>query len=314
MICVGGGGWTVDLKEWDGTVWISIPTAASLPARPNVLRAYTYHALQYDHRSGKLVLFGRTERLNAGNLVAVEPLSWEWDVLSGWVALPPSGTVGSYSRMWFDDCRGQLMRQDYAYLGATSTVSVRGSTGLWQSVAVSGAPSLGGFIGNRGGYDPVRSRFYSLFAGGSGYFTDLHPADYDTHATGCAAPTSPTLRLSKTWTRPWLGGTLSVDVNPCPQSFAVLATGFSDQQYGGATLPYDLTASGMPGCQLRIAPEHLLPAYGAAGTVTFTLPIPNAPVLVGTSFWQQAFVMAPGTNAAGVLLSNSMRGRIGKSH
>ena len=40
----------------------------------------------------------------------------------------------------------------------------------------------------------------------------------------------------------------------------------------------------------------------------------NDPSLVGVAFWQQAFALAPGVNPAGALLSDSMRGRIGKSH
>lgn len=307
-----GGTTGISLSEWDGSTWSVIPTTNAPPVRPSVFGWYSYHALAFDGRSGKLILFGRTEYLNAGNIVARLPLSWEWDEASGWTALGLGNATGAQTKMWFDEHRGQVMRHESFTAAPFSTISVRNAGGTWSSVAYT--PNPGAAFSGRGGYDPVRGRFYDGFSGSAYYFTDLHPADYSVHAIGCSATMTPRIRLTKTWTRPWIGDTLSVDVNPCPQSFAVLATGFSDQASGATPLPIDLAGLGMPGCQLRVALDHLSVGTGAAGTVSFQIPVPNDPSLVGVAFWQQAFALAPGVNPAGALLSDSMRGRIGKSH
>jgi len=122
------------------------------------------------------------------------------------------------------------------------------------------------------------------------------------------------LGLTEPWTRPWSGETLSVDATSLPLSIAVLATGFSDQTYSGTPLPLSLAPFGMPQCYLRVAPDVTQWAAGTGGTATFQILIPSTPALVGLAFWQQAFALAPGANPAGLLVSDSMSGTVGRSH
>lgn len=79
------------------------------------------------------------------------------------------------------------------------------------------------------------------------------------------------------------------------------------------TLPLSLAAFGMPGCELLHSGELLfLPgAPTANGTVTWSLTVPNAAMLVGLSFWLQASAPAPGQNPAGLIFSNGIAVRLG---
>jgi hypothetical protein len=146
-----------------------------------------------------------------------------------------------------------------------------------------------------------------------GWIEDQLPAPYEPVNRSCPASSSPPeLDLTQPWTRPWLGDTLSVTARSLPLSVGLLVMGFSDQQFGGNTLPYPLDVHGMPNCFLSVAPDATLLAVGSGGAATFALAIPNLPPLLGTQFWQQVFAPAPGANAAGMLASGSHRGRVGQ--
>ncbi len=300
-------GWSAELREWDGSGWITRANSG-IAARPSPFGQYTYHAMEYDPVRRRLVLFGRTERLNSGSIVASLPLTWEWDRQAGWLQYAASGVIAG-TTMWFDTHRGRMMRHD---LSATlNAVSLRDPNGTWQPVPAIGLtyPPFGGYS-----YDSKRNRLYKNWNGG-GYLTSTHPAEYEQHGSGCAAPGSPKLGLSQPWSRAWAGHSLSVTVMPnvaAVHAVAVLATGLSDTAWGSTPLPLALDAFGMPGCTLRVAPEALDFGAGGNGGITFQLAVPANPALHGTTFWQQAFVLDPFANAAGLRASNSMRATVGQ--
>ncbi len=301
----------IELVEWDGSTWSVIPTTGAPPTQLSAFWLYLYGPMAYDRRRQKLVLHGRTQISSAWTSSSYSDPTWEWDEAGGWVQTSTgAATAGVMEWLWFDDQRGRIMR--YSQSSGTWTLASMRDDGSWAPIGIS---SLGGgltFLSTQS-YDPVRQRVYGWNSTTQGYLTDVHPAEYVRHGTGCASPLAPRLELVAPWTRAWRGQDLSVTVNPAPQSFAVLATGFSDQTYGTVTLPMALASAGMPGCELRVAPEHLQLGFGASGTVRFDLPVPDLPALVGVEFWQQAFTIAIGSNLAGVLLSDSKRGRIGKA-
>jgi hypothetical protein len=249
-------------------------------------------------------------------LIGREAKTWEWDETNGWIEFPASGGIGQLSTMWFDRQRGHMVRYDFDSTGAEWVRIWTGNPPTADVQTWKPVPYVPGAISPvllLPCYDSVRNRVYTYQTFGSAlaWLTDVHPATYEPHGDGCASPSTPTLALSEPWTRAWLGGTLEVTVKG---AIAALATGFTDQSFGAVPLPLDLTPFGMPQCQLRVAPEFVQLGITAGHGVPFPLPIPNVPSLIGTEFWQQAFVLAPGANAAGLLASNSMHGRIGKSH
>ncbi len=300
-------GMTAELREWDGSGWTTRANSA-IAARPSPFGQYTYHAMEYDPLRQRLVLFGRTQRLNSGTIVATLPLTWEWDRQAGWVQYPASGVIGG-TMMWFDKHRGRMMRHDLS--GSLNAISLRDPNGTWQQVPATGLtyPPNYGYT-----YDSKRNRLYEPWGGG-GYLTSTHPAEYEQHGGGCATPAAPRLALSQPWSRAWAGQSLSVTVMPnvaAVHAVAVLATGLSDTAWGSAPLPLALDAFGMPGCTLRVAPDVLDLGTGGNGGITFQLAVPANPALHGAAFWQQAFVLDAFANAAGLRASNSMRATVGQ--
>ncbi|MEM7198849.1 MAG: SGNH/GDSL hydrolase family protein [Planctomycetota bacterium] len=140
-------------------------------------------------------------------------------------------------------------------------------------------------------------------------------AEYQSYGAGCGAisgtPGAPTLQ---TTAGPPITGTtfalqLDIGVTGLP-SAGLLGT--SDAAWRGLSLPLDLMPAGMPGCALLAAPDLAMPlgALGASGAV-WQLPIPDRAWAVGRAFYVQGLVLAPGTNPAGMLLSNAGAARIG---
>jgi hypothetical protein len=289
-----GGGVFPGFKEWDGVTWNLISTSGCRPGTQIV----------YDEKRDKIVLFG--DSIWSGAILSsLVSSSGEWDAQNGWVASPtgePLLTTDSWY-VWFDAWRGRVVR----YMNNPQRLYVRNDDGTWSLVAY--LPLWPG-IGASSGYDRKRNRVYIY---GYGYIESEFPAEYELHRPGCGQPNTPELGLNRPWTRPWIGDTLSVDVSPAPTGVAVLATGFSDQSFGGVTFPASLAPYGMPGCFAQSAPEYLQFAPAPSGLANFQIAVPDLVGLVGIPFWQQAYTFDPAANPAGILASNSMQGRIGKS-
>lgn len=76
--------------------------------------------------------------------------------------------------------------------------------------------------------------------------------------------------------------------------------------------PMNLTPFGMPNCSLYTSLDAAMFFTGANGQAKFLLPIPNAPALVGTHFYNQAMVFDPGAgNPLGAVMSDAAEGAIG---
>ncbi|MEO6595595.1 MAG: hypothetical protein ABIP94_12655 [Planctomycetota bacterium] len=96
-----------------------------------------------------------------------------------------------------------------------------------------------------------------------------------------------------------------------PPVFGVL--GFSNTQANGTPLPLSLGFLGMPGCQLLVSNDLVVPvtARPSPTTAAWTTPIPNLQGLLGLEFFQQLLVLDLGVNALGLTTSNASRATIG---
>ncbi|MBM4062805.1 MAG: hypothetical protein FJ265_17175 [Planctomycetes bacterium] len=123
---------------------------------------------------------------------------------------------------------------------------------------------------------------------------------------GCSgAGLSPVLRAV---TPPAIGTTFTMRVHGL--SAAASATfgvvGFAADQWLGAPLPQDLGALGMPNCTLLLAPAITRFLVRINTVAPWNEALPNDPGLVGTGFFAQSFVLAPGANPAGALATRAL--------
>ena len=105
---------------------------------------------------------------------------------------------------------------------------------------------------------------------------------------------------------PRLGQTLDLTVANLGTSPSVVGIlGFSIERFAGFDLPLDLSALGMPSCQLLVAADVGQPLSPSGGSATWRIPIPASAPLLGNRFYQQVFVVDPTANNLGAVLSNA---------
>jgi hypothetical protein len=112
---------------------------------------------------------------------------------------------------------------------------------------------------------------------------------------------------------PQIGDTFRVRLAQArPSSPAMLFLGFSDANWQGIPLPFELTPLGAPGCSLLTSIEHAQPvATNALGAASFSYALPNNIYLLGERFYNQYLVADRTVNALGVVMSNGGVGVFG---
>ena len=132
-----------------------------------------------------------------------------------------------------------------------------------------------------------------------------HTCTYVSFAPGCAG-SRPATRLIPRDT-PRIAKTLEVTLFDLPHDIAFLVFGW--QRLPG---PVDLGFLGMPGCNLHVSLDAIVPLVGQGQQAKWLLDIPNHPMWVGTRFYNQALVpdLAAG-NAFGAVVSDAAEAVIG---
>ncbi len=127
---------------------------------------------------------------------------------------------------------------------------------------------------------------------------------YVSLAPGCAG-SLPATRLIPRDT-PRIGKTLEVTLFDLPQNIAFLV-------FGWQRIPtVDLGFVGMPGCNLHISLDAIVPLVGTNQQAKWELPIPNSAIWVGTRFYNQALVLDPAAgNGFGAVVSDAAEAVIG---
>jgi hypothetical protein len=86
----------------------------------------------------------------------------------------------------------------------------------------------------------------------------------------------------------------------------LLLEGFSSTSLGGAVyLPLNLTAYGLAGCQLEIAPAASVFLFAVNGTASLSFTVPNATGLLGLPYFTQAITPDTGAPNGQVSMSNA---------
>ena len=199
-----------------------------------------------------------------------------WDGVIGYVGTAP-GTVTSTFQFQFDLANGNVT----FVFQSMDTVSISGWTG--------GEGWVVGYSGIGASADPSGTNLSALTAITLGA-TDVLP-----------------LTLAGT-TRPVTGASWDLSVSNIPAGGAVGVDVF------GLTDPGidDLFFLGAPGCGLR-ASLDVTNAWLVAGPAhTYSLPIPNNPVLLNFNLFTTSAVLPfPPTNALGVITANGINGKVG---
>lgn len=140
----------------------------------------------------------------------------------------------------------------------------------------------------------------------AGFGTDPIAANY---GLSCG----PQLRATSA---PRIGTLVGLQQTALPSNAALVygAIGLSNASYGGTVLPLPLDGYGAPGCWLLqdLGLLTMLPFPTAGGAANGAIAIVNDPIYIGVQFFVQGWVIAPGSNAAGVVFSNGVRLRIGQ--
>lgn len=288
---------------WDGTNWTQLPLTVLPPARLNA-------AAVFDAARGNVLLFGG---LGANYLSD----TWAFDGAQ-WTRLATGGPTGRRSHaMSYDPRRGAvILFGGFGYRGSArveldDTWEWNGTA--WSQVVPTLRPTAR--VDHAMAFDAARDDLI-LFGGTSSAFTTndtwqfgpTTPPSFNFGGQGCPGTAGyPTLRLA-TQQLPWVGETVGLRVAAIPATTAVaILNGQSGTTWNGLGLPFDLASQGMPGCTLRVSIDIVAPLLTSSGGVaTFDLSIPANRTLVGRTLYQQALILDPPVNAAGLTLSHSL--------
>lgn len=311
-VLFGGGDGTAyfdDTWVWNGTAWNQIGTAIRPPARAQ-------HALAYDAAASEVFLFGG----DRGSVTYDD--TWIWTG-QAWTQRFPARTPG---RLWSMGCTYDTDRGRVVLFGGFNGANVA-DTWEWNGTTYElrgtlAAPSGRSHAGLA--YDARRGECV-LFGGmtvtaGSALgdtwvYRVLPAANYLPFGKGCPGSAgTPLLEPDPLWaTRPWLGATFGLVVRNAPSGTLapLVLFGASRTAWPPLQLPLDLGPVGMPGCTLLASGEFALPTLRSGPDPSVALAIPFDPALLGGLFFNQAVVVDPGANPAGLTFSNAGQATIG---
>jgi len=300
-----GAGSFGDTWEWDGANWVERFPANSPPPRNE-------HAMAYDAAHQRVIVFGGVAGLTfLGD-------TWEWDG-TNWVPRFSSNWPSPRASAAMDY---DATQQRIVLFGGRGVSGMLGDTWEWddfnwQQRFPTTSPAARAY--HRVAYYPPGQRIV-LFGGDgtptSGQETWVNgtpttppyttPALASAFGTGCGSPALGLLPDANG--RPVLGQVASATIANAPTPLAAITLGFNNQFFGPFALPVTLTGIGMPGCDLLHSADLLGLGVSAlsATTLSFSLPLPNAPSLLGSHVYLQAYAIAPGANPLQVIISNGI--------
>jgi hypothetical protein len=288
VILWGGyaGGDLNDTWEWNGTNWSSILTAhVPAPRRAS--------DMAFDPATGGLLLFSGYLQTND---------TWLFNGTDWVQQFPATSPPARYDHsMIGDPVRNRVVM--FGGPGAADTWEWNGTNWLDRAPATLPAARSDTYLA----YDIVRDEvlmFGSSPTPETWRYAVVQNASFSTSGTGCPGTlfVPPALATND---RPWLGEVFTVDVAPVPaNTIALMLYGLSDTVSPLGTLPAPLGAIGMPGCTLQVDPV-LIDAFVALGsTATWSLPIPNAPALLGGQIFCQGAALDAGANPFGFIAAD----------
>jgi hypothetical protein len=298
---VSAGPYNNDTWAWDGADWVQLFPPTSPSPRFNV-------AMAYDEIRDRIVLFGGEQTgVTLGD-------TWEWNGAS-WTENSPASPPPA------------RQAHSMTYHRASGRVVMFGGfmqNDLWSWDGVAWTPGAFGPSLRRAAhiaYESARNRVV-LFGGevfttisylddtwGHGDFTG-QAASFTPFGQGCPGTVGVPAH-GVALGRPAVGTvyTLKGDNLP-PAHVTILWLGYSNTNFLGTPLPFDLGAVGLPNCSLFVSGEDAALLLNLAGTATWPLTIPNNPLLNGVRVYTQIGVL-DAVNPLGLIVSNALDSRLG---
>jgi len=297
-----------DTWEWNGTAWTQVATAS---APSESLDA----SMCYDLGRGVCVLTGGTSAFGAPDQSTWEYDGSSWVDRTGAVGLGPSSTPGlgvSLAEMVYDTSRGVCVLYGGRTPNGTFSTETWEYDGAGWSIVATGAPSSRTRYAMA--FDLTRNQAV-LYGGLTGSFQTwfdetwefgaVVAAAYDPLGAGC--PGTVGVASNTASSLPVLASTLVVDIGnlPAPEAIAIIV-GFTPIPAG-----VDLTFLGLNGCDGYVTLDFLSIELGAAGSASWSLPLPMTPGLAGAQLFTQAVVFNAGVNAFGAVMSDAATATVG---
>lgn len=140
----------------------------------------------------------------------------------------------------------------------------------------------------------------------------LSPGGYSYFGAGCAGSNQKVPDLTAP-AIPQIGTNFDLQLSDgLPSAPVALWFGVSAQSWGSIQLPLDLQLIGAPGCVVRASAEVIVPLVtNTSGQSLFRIALPNDTTFVGRNFYNQAFVVDPRANTAGLAITRAGAGRLG---
>jgi hypothetical protein len=136
------------------------------------------------------------------------------------------------------------------------------------------------------------------------------PTRYGILGYGCAGSGRPPRLVP--FETPRIGSTLRVNLLDLPANAAFMLTGWSSTNSSFGPLPLSLNSLGMPGCIAFVSADSAAIVVGAGGSALWSTSIPDLPILVGLTFYQQAIVIDPlAGNSMGAVMSDAATAIVG---
>jgi len=281
-----------DTWSFDGSAWTQLSPAGP---QPSVRRQ---HHLVSRPDFGDILLFGGQDA-TLPSPAKWRTDTWQW-VGGAWVQIPTTNTPDAQVA---NDAAYDQIRKRVVLTGGNGTGgSPVGTTSEFDSATndwISRPIDPGIFKTSRyfAAYIPTVGKTFKVSGQALNaatppqntyeYQTDF-VASYGFSQAGCPGLLGvPSLAVDQA---PWLGTTMTLSVsNVSPQELVLFILGFSDTTWNGRPLPLDMTSFGAAGCNLYTDPDTTF--FGLGPAATYPLALPNNPIFLGTTFFNQAAVV-----------------------
>lgn len=303
-IAFGGTPYSGETWAWDGTTWTRVPTTTN--PHPRV-----WPAMAYDEVRQRIVLFG-----GSTDSQIMWNDTWEFDGFDWHPAFPPHrpSPRSGHAMAWMPARRSIVM-----YGGNQTATDTWEYDGVdWTRVAErlpSPGPIPSPLMATNGDRGVLMLGPFSYSRGPKTWeFYRPSQARYERFGQACAGSGGATPMLDRVpLVLPWTAREFEVHVTGMAPSVTVgfMILGFSSESwFGQFALPRALDALGMPQCSLLVRGDLVETIEVRGGAGSWRLPIADDPSLFGMKFYNQAFALDPGANAAGIVVTNAAEGTI----